>query len=98
MAVVGDSGIAQGADENRVEAAEQVVAAGRDRDLRFEVVVGTPRQMLELEAPTESLRDRRQYLERFRRYVLADPVARDNRQLHLLTCSRARRATAVRPK
>ena len=50
VAVVGDARIAERADEDRVELAQQLVAVGRQRLAGLQVVIGAPRQMLELEA------------------------------------------------
>ena len=50
VAIVGHARIAERADEDRVEGAQRVVAAGWNGDAGLEVIVGAPRQRLELEA------------------------------------------------
>ena len=55
VAIVGHARIAERADEDRVELAQQVVAARRHRHVRFEVVVRAPGQVLEVEPPAEPL-------------------------------------------
>ena len=79
VTVVGDARIAERADEDRVELAQHLVAVGGQRLAGLQVVIGAPRQMLEIEAAAERLADRLQDLDRFRRDVLADPVAGDDR-------------------
>ena len=61
---------------------KQVVAARRDRDLRFEVVVGAPREMLDLEAAAESVADGVDDFQCLGGDVLADAVSGDDCDAH----------------
>ena len=62
--------IAERADEDRVEAAERLVAVGRDRFAGLQVVIRAPRQFVQIEAA-----NRVQYLDRFRCHLTADSVS-----------------------
>ena len=59
-----------------------VVAVGRQGDAGLEVVVGAPRQVLDIKPPSEPLADRSQDLEGLGGDVLADAVARDECDAH----------------
>ena len=74
--------IAERADEDRIERAQQIVAVGRERLVRLQVVVRAPWQVLEVEGASELLADSVQHLHGFRRDVLPDPVAREDRYAH----------------
>ena len=82
VAIVGHARIAQRADENRVEPAQEIVAARRHRHAGLQVVVGAPRQVLEVEPPSEPLADRRQHFDGLGGDVLADAVAGDECDAH----------------
>ena len=82
VAVVGDARIAERADEDRVELAQHLVAVGRQRLAGLQIVIGAPRQVLEIEAAAEDLADGLQHLDGFRGDVLADAVAGDDRNSH----------------
>ena len=83
VAVVGDARIAQRADEDRLElVAQHLVAVGRQRLAGLQVVIGAPRQVLEIEPASEHLAGRLQHLDRFGGDVLADSVAGNDRNTH----------------
>ncbi len=92
VAVVGHARIAERADEDRVELAQQVVAVRRHRDAGLEVVVGAPRQVLEVERRPETSTDGLEHLHRFGGDLLADAVARDDGDPHGSPSARARNA------
>ena len=73
--VVRNARVAEGADEDRVERPERVVAVRGNRDAGLQVVIRTPRQMLELERPPEPLADGLDDLHSFGSHFPADAVA-----------------------
>ena len=56
--VVGYARVAQRAEEDGVELPQRVVAVRRHRNARLEIVVGAPRQVLEIETPAKGFGDR----------------------------------------
>jgi hypothetical protein len=83
VAVVGDPRIAERADEHRVEiVAQHRVAVRRNGDAGLQVVVGAPRQHLELERPPEDVAGGAKNLDRFGGDVDADAVSGNNRYAH----------------
>src|SRR6185312_10493024 len=106
VAIVGHARIAERADEDRVEAAQCVVAVLRDGDARLQEVIGAPRQMLEFELPAEHLAGARQHLHRFRGDFFSDSITRNYRDSHvcILQCAwgptptRSRSAPALRAR
>ena len=70
VAVVGHTRIAERADEDRVERAQRVVAVRRNRFARGEIVIGAPRQMMQIDAA-----DRLEDLHRLGDHLFADAVA-----------------------
>ena len=58
------------------------VAVRRHRDAGLQVVVGAPRQRLEIELPPEHLADRAHRLDRFRGRLDADAVAGNDCYAH----------------
>ena len=95
VTVVGDARIAERADEDRVELAQHLVAVGGQRLAGLQVVIGAPRQMLEIEAAAEDVADRLQDLDGFGGDVLADAVAGDDRNVHVRTKSGSRNSELV---
>src|SRR6185295_11754388 len=81
-AIIGDARIAERAEQNGVEAPQQVEPAGRHRDAGLEKVVRAPRQLLELERSSRSRRDGFENLDCFCCDFLADPVAGNDRYTH----------------
>ena len=90
VTVVGDARIAERADEDRVELAQHLVAVGGQRLAGLQVVIGAPRQMLEIEAAAERVADGLQDFHSFRRDVLADPVSGDDRDIAVICMSSCR--------
>ena len=82
VAVVGDARIAERADEDRVELAQHLVAVGGQRLAGLQVVIGAPRQVLEIETAAERVSDGLQDFDSFRRDVLPDAVSRNDRYTH----------------
>ena len=74
MAVVGHTRIAERADEDRVERSQRVVAVRRNRFARGEIVIGAPRQVMQIDA-TDCLED----LDRLGDHLFADAVAGNDR-------------------
>ena len=77
--VVGHARIAERADEDRVELPQQCRSrlAGMVTPV-CEIVIGAPGQVLEVEAPPESLPDGLEHLDRFGRHFFPDAVAGDH--------------------
>jgi len=75
VTVVRDARIAERADEDRVELAQHLVAVGGQRLAGLEVVIGAPRQVLEIETAAERDAGGLQDFDSFRRDVLANPVS-----------------------
>ena len=71
VAIVGDTRIAKRADEDRVELAQHLVAVGGQRLAGLQIVIGAPREMLEIETAAEHVADGFQDLDSFRRDVLS---------------------------
>ena len=84
VAVVGDTRIAKRADEDRIELAQQLVAIGGHRFAGLQIVIGAPREMLEIETASEHVADGLQDLDSFRCDVLPDPVSRDDCNAHFV--------------
>jgi hypothetical protein len=83
MAVVGHARIAERADEDRVElVAQHRIAVRRHRDAGLQVVLGAPRQHLEIEARAEHFFDCSQHFHRFRGRFHADSIAGDHSYTH----------------
>src|SRR5207237_9632176 len=82
--IVGDAGIAERADEDRIEVvAQHRVAAWRHRDAGLEKIVRSPGQVLELERAAEHLADAREHFQGFGCDLFAYPVTGDDRELHV---------------
>ena len=80
---VGHAGIAEGAHEDGVVVAGQVVeGAGGRRLARLQVVVGAPGEEDRLEGDPPKAADAIQDLDRLGGHVHADSVARDDRDFH----------------
>ena len=88
--VVRHARITQRANEHRIELPQQVVAVRRHRLLRFQVVVRTPRQVLELELLAERVPYRLQHFDRFGRNFFTDAVPGDDRYTHSVTSTDSR--------
>ncbi len=80
--VVGDAGVAQGADEHGVEPAQEIVSVRGNRDAGREVVVGPPREVREIERTAGRGGNGIQHLHRFGRDLLAYPVTGDYGNAH----------------
>ncbi len=76
MAIVRHARIAERADEDRVERAQCVVSVGRNRLAGVEIVVGAPRQMMQIDPA-----DRLENLHRLGDHLFADAVAGNDRDL-----------------
>ena len=74
MPVVWNARVAEGADEDRVERAKGVVAAGGYRDPGGQVVAGTPRELFDFVVAEGS-----QDVDRFGDDLGPNAVARDDR-------------------
>ncbi len=84
VTVVGHTRIAERADEDRVELPQRRVAVGRHRDAGAQVMIGAPRQRLELDRAAEDVRCPPKHLHRLGGRFDADAVARNNRYTHVM--------------
>ena len=82
VSIVGDPGIAERADEHRIELAEEIVAVRGQRHAGLQVVIGAPGKMLEPQAEGEPLLDGGQHLDRLAGHVLPDPIPGDDADVH----------------
>ena len=81
--------------KDRIELSQRVVAARRNGDPGLEVVVGAPRQVLEIEPPAEAIGHDLEDLDDFGGDFLADTVAGDDGDVHGVSFLSARGPQAV---
>jgi hypothetical protein len=74
VAIVWYARVAERADEDGVERAQRVVAAGRNGRARFQVVIRAPRELLEIKTA-----DRLEHASRLGNDLYPDAVTRDDR-------------------